>query len=82
MDPDTLKIEPMMEALPWNPSSLEFSRQEQSKLDYSGWFVIFITKEREKLFSNSVALYAYDAADVIDGGNFATVLEILSFSSL
>ena len=43
--------------------------------DYRRCFVSLNTSEREQLFINSVTLYAYDAADVMDDNNYATVLD-------
>ena len=43
--------------------------------NYRGWFVNPNTLARGQLFINSVTLYAYDAADVMDDDNYATVLE-------
>ena len=65
----------MKEAQPQDPSSVEFSRQEQSMFDYGGWFVSPNAPERGQLFINSVTLYAYEAADVTKDDNYATVLE-------
>ena len=65
----------MAEAPPWDSSSPEFSRQEQSMFDYRGRFVGPNTPAREQLFINSVALYAYDAECVMDVDIYATVLE-------
>ena len=42
--------------------------------DYSGQFVSPTTTARGQLLINSVTLYAYDAADVMDDINYATVL--------
>ena len=70
-DQDILKVE----VTPWDLSSPEFSRQEQSVLDYRGWFVIPNAPERGKTCTISVTWYAYDAEDILDDGNFATVLE-------
>ena len=51
--------------------------------DYRGWFVNPNTPAKGQFFINSVALYAYDAADVIDDDNYATVLEsFINTSSL
>ena len=58
----------MAEASLCDPSSFEFSCQEQSMLDCRVWLVIPINLARGQSFINSVILYAYDAAD-------ATVLE-------
>ena len=44
-------------------------------LDYRGWFVIPTTPTRGQLFINSATSYAYNAADVMDDGNFATMLK-------
>ena len=43
--------------------------------NYRGQFVSPNTPPRGQLFTNSVILYAYDAADVMDDNNYATVLE-------
>ena len=43
--------------------------------DYRGWIVSPNTPVRGQLFINSVTLYAYDAANVMDDDNYATVLE-------
>ena len=65
----------MVGAPPLDPSSLEFVGQEQSMLDYRGWFFIPNTSARGQLFINSVTLYSDD--------NFATVLDsIIIISSL
>ena len=69
-----------METLLCNPSGSEFSRQEQSKFDYRGWLVNAITP-RGQLFINSVKSYAYDAANVTDDNNFATVLKSFVITS-
>ena len=68
-DKNILKIELMAD-----PSSSEFSRQEQSKFDYRGHFVSPNTPARGELLINSVKKYAYDVADVMDDDNYATVL--------
>ena len=74
-DQNILNIELMSEA-PWRDlSSPEFSRQEQSMINYRGQFVGSNTPARGQLFVNSVTLYAYDAADVMDDNNYANVLE-------
>ena len=39
------------------------------------WFVAPNTQTRVHFFIKSVALYAYDAVDVMDDDNLATVLE-------
>ena len=41
------------------------------------WFVSLNTPARAQLFINSVISYAYDAADLMDKDNYATVLESL-----
>ena len=74
-DQNILKIELTAEASPWDPLNAEFSRQEQSMFDYWGWFVSPNTPARVQLFFNSVTLFSYDAADVIDNDNYVTVLE-------
>ena len=72
-----------MEAPPCDPSNPDFSCQEQSMFDYKGRFVSPNTPARGQLFINSVTSYAYDAADIIDNVNYATVLEsFVSTSSL
>ena len=65
----------MVEAPPWDPPIPEFSRQEESMFDYRGWLLGYNTSSRGQLFINSVTSYAYDAADVMDDDNYATVLE-------
>ena len=65
----------MVEAPLWDPSSPEFSRQEQSTLNYRGWFIISNTPTRGQIFINPIILYVYDARDVIVYDNFSTVLE-------
>ena len=65
----------MVEAPPWDPSSPEFSTQEQSMFDERGWFISPDTPARGQLFINSVILFAYEAAHVVDNDNYATVLE-------
>ena len=65
----------MTEALIWDPSSPEFSKQEQSMFNYREWFVSPNTPARGQLFIKSVTLYAYDAADVMDHDNYVTVME-------
>ena len=74
-DQDTLKIELMTEGPLCNPSHPEFNRQEQIMFNYRGWFVIPTTPWRRQFCINSVKLYAYDAADIMDDENFATLLE-------
>ena len=75
-DQNKLKIKLMAKAPPWNPSSPDFSRQEQNMLNYRGWFVIPNTSPRGQLFIKSVTLYAYNAADVMDDDKIVTMLEI------
>ena len=58
-------------------SSPEFSGQEQSMDDCRGWFICCNTPASGQLFINSVNLYDYDAADVMEHDNYATVLESL-----
>ena len=65
----------MVEALPWDPSSPEFSRQEQNIFDCRGRFVSPNTPARRQLFISSVTSHAYDAADAMDHDNYATVWE-------
>ena len=60
-----LKIELTMKAPPWNPSSPEYSLQEQSIFNYRGRFVSPNTPARGQLFITSVTSYAYDSADVM-----------------
>ena len=73
----------MTEALIWDPSRAEFSKQEQSMFNYREWFVSPNTPARGQLFIKSVTLYACDAADVIDDDNYVTVLEsYVTMSSL
>ena len=43
--------------------------------DYRGWFVSPHSPAKGQLFINSVTSYAYDAANVMDDDNCATVLE-------
>ena len=43
--------------------------------DYRGLFVSPNTPARGKFFIDSITSYAYDAADDMDNGNYATVLE-------
>ena len=51
--------------------------------NYRGWFVSPNTPARGQLFINSLMLYSFDAADVIDDDNYAIVLEsFVSTSSL
>ena len=65
----------MVEAPPRDQSSPEYSHQEESVFDYREWFVGPNTPARGQLSFKSVTLYAFDAADVIDDGNYNTVLE-------
>ena len=58
----------MVEAPPWD-------LQKQSMFDYRGWFVSPNTQARGQLFINAATSYAYDAADVMDDDNYATVLD-------
>ena len=44
-------------------------------LDFRGWFVISTTPARGQLFINSVTLYTYDATDIMDSNNVATILD-------
>ena len=74
-DQDNNKIELMAEDPPCDISSPAFSRQEQSMLSWRRLFIIPTTPVREPLFINQFTLYNYDAADVMDDDNFATVLE-------
>ena len=74
-DQNILKIELITEALLWDPSSTEYSDQEQSTFDYSGRFVSPNTPARGQLFIKSVTLYAYEPADVMDDVNDAIVLD-------
>ena len=53
-------------------SSPVFGRQEQSMLGYRKQFFIPTIPARKQLFMNSVILYAYVAANVMDNNNFAT----------
>ena len=51
--------------------------------NYRGWFVSPSTSARGQLFINSVTLYVYDAANVMNDDNYATVLQsFVSTSSL
>ena len=43
-------------------------------LDYRGWLIIPTTLAKGQSFINSVTLYAYDAAHVMNDDNFATML--------
>ena len=70
-------IELMPEASSWNLPSPEFSRQEQSMFKYRGQFASPNIAAMRQLYIDSVTSYAYDAADVLDDDNYATVL--LSF---
>ena len=70
-----LKIELMVKVPLWDLSSPWYSHQEQSMFDYRGWFVSPNTTPRGQLFINSVTSYAYDAADVRDDDNYATLLK-------
>ena len=65
----------MAEAPPWDLYSPNFSQQEQSMFNYRGCFVSPDTPARGQLFINCVTSYAYDAADVMDDDNCATVLD-------
>ena len=65
----------MVEAPPWDPFSTDFSAQEQNMFNYRGRFNSPNTPARGQSFINSATLYAYDAADVKDDENNATVLE-------
>ena len=78
-----IKIEIMMNAPPWDPSSPEFTMQEESMFNYREQFVSPNTPSRGQLFINSVTSYAYDAADVMYNDSCATLLEsFVSTSSL
>ena len=77
-----LQIELTVETPPWDLSSFEYSRKEQSMFNYRGWFVSSKTPARGQLFSNSVTLYAYDAVNVMDNNNFSTVMESFVIKSL
>ena len=44
-------------------------------LNYRGWFLSPNTPVRVQLFISFVTLYVYDAADVMNDDNYATVLE-------
>ena len=74
-DQNILKIRLTADVSSWYPSSAESSRQEQSMFNYRVRFVSPNTPASWQLFINSVTLYAYDAADVIDEDNYASVLE-------
>ena len=63
-DQNILKIEITVEAQPWDLSIHDFTCQEQTTFDYRGRF-----------FSPNTPAYAYDAADVMNDDNYATVLE-------
>ena len=65
----------MAEAPPWDPPSPEFNRQNQSMFDFRGQFFCPDIPEKGQLFINSVAPFAYDAADVMDDNNYATVFK-------
>ena len=68
----------MAKAPPWDPSSPEFNSKEHSMFVYRGRFVNSDTPASKELFIYSITLYAYDAADVMDDNNDATMLESLS----
>ena len=72
-DQDILEIELMAKAPLWDPSSPEYSYQEQSMFNYRGQFVSPNTPARGQLFINSVTPYAYDATDVMDDDNYISV---------
>ena len=65
----------MIKAPTWDLLSPEFSKQEQNMFDERGWFLICNTPAWKQLFLNSVTLYSYDAAYVMDNDNYATVME-------
>ena len=64
-DKNILKTKLTAEDPPWDPPPPEFSRLEQS-IDCRGQFVSPNIPARGQLFINSVTLYAYDAAEVIN----------------
>ena len=51
-------------------------------LDYRRWFHVPAMLARGWLLFNSVTFFIYDATDVMDNNNFATVLEINAISLL
>ena len=63
----------MVEAPPWDPSSPEYSSQEQSMFDYRERLVSPDTTTRGQLFINFVTSYAYDAADDKNKYNYVKV---------
>ena len=74
----------MAEAPPLDPSSPTYSCQEQNSqwklhcethLALRGWFVSPTTPARGQLFINSVVSYDYDAVDVMDNKNYATMID-------
>ena len=70
---NNLKIELMVQAPLWDPSSPDYSQQEQSIFDYRGRFVSPNTPATGQFYINYVTLYAYHAADVMDDDNYVTV---------
>ena len=74
-DQNILKIECTAEAPPWDPSSPDYSQQEQSMFNYRVQYVSPNTPAWGQLYINSVTSYAYDAADVMNNDNYATVLD-------
>ena len=64
-DQVNLNIELTAESLPWDPSSHEYSRQEQNMLDYKGGLTI-PTPGRGQLFINFFILHAYDVINFIN----------------
>ena len=65
----------MAETQPWDPSSPEYSHQDQSMFYYREQFVHPNTPARELLYIKSVTSYAYDAADVMDDDSYATAMD-------
>lgn len=59
----------------WDPSSDSFAKQEDGMLDYRGHLLSRATPARGQLVINSVESLAYDAVDVTDDDNFATILD-------
>ena len=71
-----------MEVPTWDPSSPEYSRQEQNMFEYRRHIVSPTTPARGQIFINSLTLYAYVVADVMDDDNYTTVLESFVNTSL
>ena len=65
----------MTKTPPWDLSNPEYCKQKQRMFHYRGLFVHANTPTKGQLFFSSVLSYTYDAADVMNHSNFATMLE-------